>query len=115
MNTNTAAPAVESVATAPMRLTARGRRLRGLATLLLVVAVVMTVFAFGSQAFAGDDAPGTQTYVEVRAGESLWSVASRVAPDHDPRDAVADIKTANRLSDSVVQAGTRLLIPSTLL
>lgn len=115
MNTTAVAPSVESVAAAPMRLTARGRRLRGLAVLLLVVAVVMTVFAFGTQAFAGDDDPGTQTYVEVRAGESLWSVATRIAPEHDPRDAVADLKTANRLSDSVVRAGERLLIPASLL
>lgn len=102
-----------SRSTAPLRLTARGRRVRAGMLLTLAVAATSWGLSFGAQAFAGDETPQV-TSVEVRSGESLWSIAERVAPNADPRDAVAAIKSANRLSGSVVQPGTRLIIPSQL-
>src|SRR5436309_405246 len=43
--------------------------------------------------------------VVVGTGDTLWSIAERIAPQADPRDVVADLEQANHLSGATVQAG----------
>lgn len=100
--------------TAPaVRLTRRGRA----ALVLLLAALLFATFSLGRSATgtadaapAGSGAPVEQT--TVQAGESLWSVARRIAPENDPREVVQQIQRLNGLSGSHIQAGQQLLLPS---
>lgn len=53
----------------------------------------------------------TYTYVTVGFGESLWTLAEKYAPGTDPRDFIDEIVALNNLSDSAIEAGTRLALP----
>lgn len=94
----------------PLRLTRRGR-----VVLVLLPAVVALSSAFVgvSAPFAQADPTATTTRaVEVRAGDTLWSIAERLAPARDPRDVVAELERANHLPGAVVLAGSRLRVPA---
>jgi LysM repeat protein len=49
--------------------------------------------------------------VTVQAGDTLWTVAERVAPHMDPRLVVAQIQSANHLRSPQLLAGMQLLVP----
>jgi LysM repeat protein len=53
-----------------------------------------------------------QHSVVVTPGETLWSVADRIAPHADPRLVVADIVSLNHLSSDSVEAGQQLTVPT---
>lgn len=98
-----------------LRLTVRGRRV--LALLAALPAIVALAFAIlgGGAALASRDAgapSGAFTTVTVGSGDSLWSIAEEVAPEHDPRDVVDSIVRLNALESVVVQAGQNLAIPA---
>ncbi len=44
-------------------------------------------------------------------GDTLWSVAERVAPTADPRDVVDAIMRLNALSSARLDAGQQVAIP----
>jgi hypothetical protein len=96
---------------AGLRLTRRGR------VVLLLALVVLLLAAFslgrvGSQAAprgARPTAPLAQT--TVHQGETLWSVARRVAPGTDPRAVVLRLQELNHLDGAGVRAGQLLLLP----
>jgi hypothetical protein len=48
---------------------------------------------------------------DVRAGETLWSIAEHAYPSSDPRDAVYRIEQANGMHDSGIAAGQVLTLP----
>lgn len=91
----------------PLRLTRRGVMV--LAAAVAVLAVALVGFAWLSApsgagaarvpAVAGDT-------VAVAPGDSLWSIATRVAPNTDPRDEVAVLQRLNHLDDA---AGAQLV------
>lgn len=106
MSATTATPAV--------RLTRRGRTV----LVLLLAGLLLTAFSLGHQATqaAGVVSEGAAQPLEqttVQPGESLWSVAQRIAPDNDPREVVAQIRRLNDLSSSQLQVGQHLLLPRT--
>jgi Tfp pilus assembly protein FimV len=103
--------AFQPLAPAPLRLTRRGKAvLLGLLALLLLVAV--SVGRTGSQAaMVTENGPALQQ-TTVQPGDTLWSVAQRIAPDNDPRQVVAQIKRINHLHGSALQAGQLLLLPT---
>ena len=79
------------------------------------MAVLFGAFSLGRSAtqassIAGDGAPAAQLTV-VQQGESLWSVARRIAPANDPREVVAQIRRLNGLASSELQPGQQLLLP----
>lgn len=95
-----------------LRLTARGRRV--LIALIAVPIIIGAFFAImnGGGAGASDSrVADTSTYVTVHAGESLWQIAERIAPQADPRDVVDALTSYNHI-DGAVQAGERIAIPS---
>ena len=51
-------------------------------------------------------------YVTVQSGDSLWSVAERIAPNADPRDVIADVVSLNGLESAVVSPGQQLAVPT---
>jgi hypothetical protein len=94
----------------PVRLTRRGRVL-----LVVVLAVVLAAaFSVGrsSTATSVRTAPWRPAAVVVAPHETLWEVATRVAPKRDPRVTVAAIVRLNALQGPVVHPGQRLLVPS---
>jgi LysM repeat protein len=91
------------------RLTRRGRVL----LLTALVAVLFGAFSLGrsvSQAAPPSAQPAAHV-VTVEQGDSLWTLARRVAPDHDPRDVVAQIRDLNDLSSSGLVPGQQLVLP----
>ena len=92
----------------PMRRTYVRRR-------LVALALLLTVLAIGAPAAArvvhADQGPATATYV-VQPGDTLWSIAGRVAPDEDPRAVVDAIGAANDLPGSGLVPGQALQVPA---
>ena len=95
-----------------LRLTRRGR--------VVVVSVLATLLfvAFlagrsGADASTSTARPTPYTQTTVQPGETLWAVAKRVAPQHDPRALVDEIRELNHLSSASLQVGQQLLLPRT--
>jgi LysM domain len=95
-----------------LRITRRGR-----AVLAAVIALPL-VLGTGAAVLNGGGAVATDTastaefsYVEVEAGESLWSLAETIAPQADPREVISAIVRLNGLPSADVQPGERLAIP----
>jgi hypothetical protein len=96
----------------PVRLTRRGRVVVLLALLTLTL-VAFSLGRVGSEAAPRTAQTGTTTTsTVVQPGESLWAVAKRVAPGHDPRAVIDQIAELNNLSSSGLQAGQVLVIPA---
>lgn len=95
-------PSPASVA-APLRLTRRG-----VIALSLAVAVVAAGLAWAAWFSAPSPVAGqTQrpATVTVQDGDTLWSIASRVAPSRDPRAEVAELQQRNHLDGVELTAG----------
>ena len=98
---------------APVRLTRRGRT----ALVLLLAAVLLAAFSLGRTATQAADvaveggAAQQLQQTTVQPGESLWSVAQRIAPENDPRDVVAQIRRLNDLTGTQLRVGQQLLLP----
>ncbi|MBB5789760.1 LysM peptidoglycan-binding domain-containing protein [Jiangella mangrovi] len=95
------------------RLTRRGRVVVAFAWLLLLVAGVLAFvrpWEGGEGAGAGS---AVVTTVEVRGGDTLWELATDVAPTADPRETVAAIMELNGLSSAGdIQPGDLLKLPA---
>jgi nucleoid-associated protein YgaU len=95
----------------PIRLTRRGR------LVLLAVAILLMLFGFSigkSVSFASTvpaPATGSQTVI-VQPGDTLWAIATQVAPKTDPRVTVQRIIALNGLRNADVLAGQQLALRS---
>jgi LysM repeat protein len=80
---------------------------------LFMVVLVIAGFTLGrgSSQAAGHHRDVAHT-VTVESGETLWSVASRIAPHADPRLVVADIQSLNHLATPSVEPGQQLIVPT---
>lgn len=114
-----AAPVVpRALATAPrtrLRITTRGRRVLAFVVSLPVLVAIGFGVMNGGSALASLDggAPaGTFDTYTVGSGDTLWGIASTVAPHADPRDVVAEISVLNNLATSQLAAGQALAIPA---
>jgi hypothetical protein len=93
----------------PIRLTRRGRVVL---TCMLLVGILVAGFTLGRSSQASAGTHPVRHAVTVQAGDTLWSVAERVAPHADTRQVVAEISSLNKLSGAVVYPGERLLVPA---
>ncbi len=80
-----------------------------------VLAIVLVVAAFllvapGLARGDGPERPARQVAYVVEPGDTLWSIARRVAPGHDPRPLVDALVEANDLHGGL-QAGQELSVP----
>jgi hypothetical protein len=91
------------------RLTRRGRILVRVLAIVLVVAVFLLV-APGLARGDGPNRPAPRVTYVVEPGDTLWSIARRVAPGQDPRPVVDRLIEANDLHGGL-QAGQELSIP----
>ncbi len=101
-----------TTSTPALRLTRRGRAV----LVLVLAALLLAVFSLGPQAtqaagVISESARQPLDQTTVQPGESLWSVAQRIAPDNDPREVVAQLRRLNDLSGSQLQVGQHLLLP----
>jgi LysM repeat protein len=94
-----------------VRLTRRGR----VVVLLALLALALVAFTLGrvgsSQAATEPSVTTPYSSTTVHAGETLWTVAKRIAPGHDPRDVVEQLRSLNHLAGSTLQSGQQLLLP----
>ena len=93
-----------------VRMTRRGRVL----FLVLLVGLLVTAFSLGrvgSQAATTARATPVLQQTTVHAGETLWAVARRIAPDNDPRDVVQQLRSINHLEHASLRIGQQLLLP----
>lgn len=96
----------------PIRLTRRGRRVRGVLVSMVYVGVLVAAPVLVAQPGVASSEPGAGvSEVVVRPGESLWTLAVRHAPGRDPFATVEEIRRLNRLSGYVVHPGQRLRLP----
>lgn len=76
---------------------------------MVTLAVVGSLSWLGQAASAG--LPTETAVVRVGAGETVWDVAARVAPESDPGAVVQRIRELNGLVSSAVQPGQQLQVP----
>jgi hypothetical protein len=86
----------------------RRRVLAALVGLGLVLTVARAGVAFGGSSLASADRLPHVHQVVVQPGDSLWSIAERVAPGHDPRPIVDALAGAN--GSSTLIAGQTLSV-----
>ncbi len=100
--------------TTRLRLTARGRAVMlGLASVPLAIGIAFAALSGGSAVASGADAPAVSVEtVTVMPGDTLWSIASTVAPEVDPRDVIGEISRMNLLHGGELQIGQELAIPA---
>jgi nucleoid-associated protein YgaU len=111
--------AAQGPALTPVRLTRRGRLVvTGMAVLLVAAGSVALAGAAqaighsGTQARPGTAAAGAAiTKVEVRPGQSLWTLAEAYDPNADTRQVIQEILQMNSLSTDQVQPGQVLWMP----
>ena len=94
-----------------LRLTRRGRLVLTLLTVALLF-VAISVGRTGSQAALVTETGAGYEQATVQPGDTLWSVAQRIAPDNDPREVIAQIRRINDLKGSSLQVGQQLLLPT---
>ncbi|NNG36075.1 LysM peptidoglycan-binding domain-containing protein [Nakamurella aerolata] len=91
-------------------------RLQRWARLTVTVTVVFTAVWLGTQWLGGGSAapaPVSVSTVTVQPGESVWQIASRVAPGADTRQVVQQIRDLNGLgSGSELVPGVQLSVPA---
>jgi LysM repeat protein len=102
---------VHPVEAAPaVRLTRRGRVV---ATLLFLAVLLTVLTVFGSHSAATGE-PGTPVptrTVEVGQGDTLWQIASQVAPPGETRAMVHQIEELNALDGSALTVGQEIAVP----
>jgi len=89
-------------------------RRRAMAVVLVVVALLAVAFNMLQTQSAGAAAHSGKasfTYVYVAPGDTLWSIATKYAPERDPQQEITDIQNLNALSGSDVVPGQRLALP----
>ena len=93
----------------PVRLTRRGR------VVLLGFFILMSCLASAvllTTASRAEDTPaGPAPSVVVQPHDTLWSIATRTAPDRDPYAAIAELQRINDLDGFVVHPGQTLELP----
>jgi hypothetical protein len=108
----TMANSAGSTAAVRLRLTRRGRLVLVAAVTMLAVLAGLTLGLGSSLAASSAPAPHAARHtVIVAPGQTLWSLATRIAPHDDPRLVVAEIESLNHLGGASVQAGQQLLVP----
>lgn len=91
---------------------------RRLATLGAALALVGVLSGPMARALSPADRPtvrfdlvSSRTHV-VREGDTLWSIASALAPESDPREVIDEIERFNPRASSFLVPGQILIVPS---
>jgi nucleoid-associated protein YgaU len=110
--------AMVTSASAPIRLTRRGRIVLGVLITVVVAAMTALIWlAVAGQAQAashvgrGGPVGHSMLRVVVRPGQTLWSIATKADPAADPRAVIQEIVDDNALAGTAVQAGQVIWVP----
>ena len=96
-----------------LRLTPRGRRVfTTLAALPLAIAALAFALNGGMATASPEGSSVPLESVTVEAGQTLWELASEIAPEADPRDVIADIVAFNSLKTTAITPGQQLDVPT---
>ena len=80
--------------------------------LVMVVAAALLAGFFAGRATAGGDGVVRGHVYVVRAGDTVWAIAERVAgPGEDPRPVADRLIRDNAIQSGVIRPGDRLLVP----
>jgi Tfp pilus assembly protein FimV len=101
-------PPRELTADGPLRLTRRGLVVVTTAVLALGAALVWLAALSAPSAGAGP-APGPAR-VTVHTGDTLWSIATRVAPQRDPRAEIGVLRRLNHVAGARLTPGEVLQV-----
>ena len=93
------------------RTRVRRRRLTALCVAAGLAAVLSGPVANAVGVGGAPEVHPSKTYV-VKTGDTLWSIATRLAPSTDPRVVVEAIATANGVDPGALVPGRQLSIPS---
>jgi LysM repeat protein len=76
--------------------------------MILAIVIITGIFCISLGASA------TQNHkietITVQSGDTLWSIAANIAPDHDPRQIIAQLQYLNHLDGSVLESGQNLKV-----
>jgi hypothetical protein len=103
-----------SVRRSPIRLNRRGRLARTFVVLSLAVVLGSVVAGQAGAGTAADSvkaAPHSFITVTVAPGESIWSLANRLANGGDVRALISEIQTVNSLPSADLTAGQKIRVP----
>ena len=104
-------PSEETIAP-PLRLTHRGVAVLAAGAALVSALLVWVAWLSAPSSAAGGGELGAgnaPASVTVGPGDTLWSIATRVAPNKDPRAEVAQLQAINHLSSVDLATGQVLL------
>jgi LysM repeat protein len=90
-------------------------RAKGLTRLAVIIGLIIAGFSFFANQSAQATASTTKVsfqYITVGAGDTLWSIAAKYAPNADRRDTVDAIITLNNLQTATLQPGQRIALPN---
>lgn len=105
------AQALADSAARPVRLTRRGRLALSIGFAVLAAAFLAVAYwSAPAQSAMRAAVPGSATTVTVQAGDTLWSIAGRIAPTRDPRAVVDDLVSLNHLGGAALTPGQVLRI-----
>ena len=94
----------------PLRLTRRGRAV--VLGFFILMSCLASAILLSTASQAENSVPaGAAPSVVVQPHDTLWSIATRTAPDRDPYAAIAEIQKINGLDGFVVHAGQTLELP----
>ncbi|HYZ10066.1 MAG TPA: LysM peptidoglycan-binding domain-containing protein [Pseudonocardiaceae bacterium] len=87
------------------------RAVRVMTAGVVTLSVVCGLAVLGQVAADGPAVPATTTVVQVGAGETLWDVARRIAPDTATPAVVQHIRELNGMVGSELRPGQQLTVP----
>jgi Tfp pilus assembly protein FimV len=86
------------------------QRIRARVVAIVLFVAALLVVAPGLARGDGPERPAPRVAYVVEPGDTLWTIARRVAPDHDPRPVVDAMIEVNDLRGGL-QAGQELSVP----
>ena len=85
-----------------------GSFLKLLPSLFLVILIMAALISYLTNLVSAT-AGRKGLVIPVRRGDTLWSIASSLAPDSDPRPVIQELKEENHLRGSDLAVGQRLI------